>query len=44
VIESHLFGLALGLQSAWHVNDLLFSNKKKQLDIFVDFEVGGEFK
>jgi transposase len=39
-----LFGLALGLQSPWHVNDLLFSNKKKQLDIYIDFEVGGEFK
>ena len=43
MIESNLFQLALGLESPWSVNDLLFSTDKKRLDIHIDFENGGEF-
>jgi len=41
--DSDLFTLALGLAHPWFVENCSFDPKAKQLDIFIDFEKGGEF-
>ena len=39
--QQELFAAALGLDSPWKIEKILFSMAKKRLDIHIDFERGG---
>jgi transposase len=38
-----LFKVALGISKPWYVTEIKFNALEKQLDIFIDFEVGSSF-